>query len=859
MQKSVSRITFVSALVAASAPPCMAIPVPSGQEPDPADARFDAVCAVGRKNKLTGPGANDWFNANGEFTAFGNGGNAGSGVLVAPSVVLTAKHVLDGRVGGQTLDDFICAPCETCPGSNRWVVRFRRNPDGTVGTMNEDPVPPSTVRGPESFFHVDVVGGLEIDTTDDGFTDAALLFLKEPVAHIEPLPVAGVDFRPFRSLNFGLSDPWGAFGPLSVRRPIHLAGWGSREESQGAQGAGQLRYRANLDLALRTRDYAVHASDFAPAALHDSGSPFLVSDGAGRLVVTGVARSVGPRPGGWIVPGPPGGLFWGDPVGAGLLTSPSRFDVTGSASPASARYGHPDGWVDVPDMLFAAARVADGDPGFDLTGSGDPSSPAYGVPDSVVDLDDLVYFCMEAAGRDDGDTIWAADVLLARDADNDRDGRFTRSDYTAAAATPDAIAKYDFDGDGAIGAVDIELADIVNDSFGHGVRGDVTGDGAVDQDDVDILRMLAETGDIWQDAPSSSPMYLVALDDNLDGHLTELDRAAVGFSILPGEVGVRTNMMASFSSPGDHLPDFDVGRWEHLSVFYALIQRVHSNGSDQLYFDTTGSGDPASPAWGVPDGVVDAKDFKHYLWRRYEVFGPSGSLPDPHVSVRMTPSFDVNGDGRFTFADVKALQTMSPSDPAMALWSFNGGGSPASNAATLFGLCFSRGWNQGVLGDFDGSTVPSCCHSSGICALVFCGVAQDEAPDCDDYFAMHEKINCRGDDLFDGRMFFSDTDTGYRMVLDADLDGDNDAEDRVVVALQGLRVPDVNLDGRADGQDLALFIGLMNAGDPAADIAEPFGEVDVLDLLEFAEWHADGVCGRRGPIPCLADEPLPID
>lgn len=859
------RARFVVALagLAVAAPVSMAIPVPSGQEADASDTRFDAVVAVGRRHQMSGPDAWDWIDpSTGIFDPTRNGRNVGSGTLIAPDVVLTVRHLWTNSLAssGMTLDEYLCGPSESCDDTRKWAVRFRRNPDGTVGTMNEFPIAPATVRGPDSFFHVNIIGAVEFG----GTTDSVLLFLENPVTHIEPMPVTGVDERlsftlGFRNMNVSGESTVSVAFP-DIMNPMWFAGWGSTVTTFGVgSGNNQFRFRPGFLRATMFDTWSGHAFDYAPTGHHDSGGPIVVVTGDGELAFGGLISSGGSTTVGWGVSGEAANIWFHHAALSGLIGPLSPFDVTGSADPASPDYGKWDGRVDLTDVLYAAARITQGDPDFDYTSTSNPSLPGYGVPDSVVNSDDLLYFLQEQIASDNAANNWPTLPLPARDADNDGDGRFTANDFTASGMSQAQIDKYDFDADGSIGVSDLVIANHIHDLFGHGILGDINGDGVLDEDDLKDIRDLLQSGDPWDNTPSTSTDYVVQLDDNLDGYMTAYDRRAVAFRLLPGDIGAFTEFDATPTDPRNDLPDFEVTRIERITVAQRLIGRTTLSGN-LSYIETSGSGDPASPLWGRPDLDTNQADFKFFLWRHHEVFGPGGYAADPEARARMLPIYDANGDGRFNYADFEYLQALDPLSAEAELWDLNNDGvftiydllSPGpADTQVVFETLFIRGWNQGVVGDYDRSTQPDCCSTYSFCVPLDCVPAFDLAADCGDYDSMFVAINCLSDSLFDGRTFFSDADQGYRFELDADLDGDNDANDRNWIAIQTLGIADINFDGAVDSADATLFASLVSAEDPVADIAAPYGVVDFYDLAAFLTRMNGGVCGLSSiPFDC---------
>lgn len=191
-----------------------------GYEPPTVSTEFDAVCTMARQ------GSDNTFC---------------SGTLVAPNLVLIARHCLT-----------VCGacPCEasTDPGGFPWKVRFRRMLDGTIG-------------------HYDVnVKRAILDDSNCG-SDTALLLLEEPVEHIAYIAV-DFDFLP------------------AVNTAVYAAGWGRDENGN----FGTLRVAEVVIGQSSGKDVGLFPDCVRE---HDSGGPVLWRDpcGALRVVATHVSST----------------------------------------------------------------------------------------------------------------------------------------------------------------------------------------------------------------------------------------------------------------------------------------------------------------------------------------------------------------------------------------------------------------------------------------------------------------------------------------------------------------------------------------------------------------------------------------
>lgn len=123
--------------------------VANGTEPAVDDWRYDAVAAFSRTN---------WFNG-----VVHEHNNFCSGTLISPDTVLLADHCLSSSYS------------ETNPPpAELYSLRFRRNPDGSLGTV---------AQGWQSFHHVTV----DHFTFPDTNNDIIIAHLSEPVMHIDPI------------------------------------------------------------------------------------------------------------------------------------------------------------------------------------------------------------------------------------------------------------------------------------------------------------------------------------------------------------------------------------------------------------------------------------------------------------------------------------------------------------------------------------------------------------------------------------------------------------------------------------------------------------------------------------------------
>ncbi|MFT3685324.1 MAG: trypsin-like serine protease [Phycisphaerales bacterium] len=212
-----------------------------GTEPDANDTRLDAVCAL-TLNEPDFIGIDNYY---------------GSGVLIAPNIVLTARHVTVEIQGGR-----------------QGIVSFRRKLDGSVGSIKP---------GGHDSLHSVTVSAIVVHPD----TDFALLYLSEPVTHIQPM-------------RYDLSK----FG-LQPGEMVYMAGWGSESETLD-QISTTRRLTYGRSPLLHTQAYEAYNSKInwiiergyalsgdpcrtCPPTinLHDSGGAFMRLDPDGQFTLIG--------------------------------------------------------------------------------------------------------------------------------------------------------------------------------------------------------------------------------------------------------------------------------------------------------------------------------------------------------------------------------------------------------------------------------------------------------------------------------------------------------------------------------------------------------------------------------------------
>ncbi|MAY74510.1 MAG: hypothetical protein CMJ31_07375, partial [Phycisphaerae bacterium] len=90
----------------------------------------------------------------------------------------------------------------------------------------------------------------------------------------------------------------------------------------------------------------------------------------------------------------------------------------------------------------------------------------------------------------------------------------------------------------------------------------------------------------------------------------------------------------------------------------------------------------------------------------------------------------------------------------------------------------------------------------------------------------------------------TELDGGFNIAADLDADGDIDADDQAILAaLLNPACNDADLAepfGALDIADVVEFLRAFGAGDEAADLAAPLGAFDIADVVEFLRLFGAG-------------------
>jgi hypothetical protein len=211
-----------------------ALGISNGTAPAEGDTRFDAVGALSYDHYLGQDEAGNNLSDNYWFC---------TAVLVAPNTILTAAH------------------CGHNDGRDNYMVRFRRQVDGTLGTLEA---------GAESYYHARVVSW-DLSHAD---TDFVIGYLEDDVSHISPIPTITRGHQNMVDTPF-LHAGWGLEAPNGSQRELLLCDNRVRFTHEGT--------------VLTLMGLANHCG----VQMHDSGSPLLVEDGGGDLRVIALTTSPG--------------------------------------------------------------------------------------------------------------------------------------------------------------------------------------------------------------------------------------------------------------------------------------------------------------------------------------------------------------------------------------------------------------------------------------------------------------------------------------------------------------------------------------------------------------------------------------
>lgn len=830
-------------------------PVPFPGDPaydnDPLVRATEAVCAVGYT---------PWMR--GDFDCFAHWAgedhrNTGSGYLIAPNLVVTAAHVLEGGNGvplGQ------CDPgTVSCNGvtKSKWSVRFRLNPDGSYGAL--DPSDPGG--GWDTFYQVEVKRVIwptpTVQGGGSGAFDSVLLVLADGpddtawadgwIEHIEPLRV------------FQVPPTHSGESPDNML-PVEtlIAGWGRSDPNVDDRGV--LRYAVGTSGYSQLSGGAWVINGYGQALLNDSGGAVLGYTDCGEVVLVGGISQA--RPTELLQSGvlfneytgttydcdgvPPDENVLREP----LVMTPELFDFTDGAG------GGPDSRIDLADAgTVAAAMIAGvGGPPFDYD------------QNTIINAADYPLWIADILSTCDPNSV-SARWPLATALDVNLDRRFNRLDVQAlqdALGSTDAFYHpWDYDASGSVTASDVGVLELVRDpdqtgglgthAIDHGILGDFDADGTLECDDATQIAAAVTAGnDPFGGWFHTDPLYQTELDVDVDGFVGEADRLTV--TLLFNGHDVATSGGGASAMTFD--PDGTVDRWDfvkYVSVLSDVPVGTSTGGADWL--DRASYSAQGELQCGLPDGAVGPEDLYCFL-------ASAGICGTPRTGPFMFVDFDVDLDGRVNYDDVRTLaaQIQDPLDDPDPKWDLDDSGIvDATDLDRLVWILFRKlstanRFNHGFVGDYDGSCTPTCnCFgvlesstNHDLCELpsdppydvpaCYPVDPLDLAADCGDYAALAALVDT-ANDPFDGRAY---PDAGYHFELDSDLDGDNDSDDRVQIFTM-LEPADLDANGALNLDDNDTFATAFLAGDLLADLNGD-GVLNLDDIDAFAVAFSNPNC-----------------
>lgn len=221
----------------------------NGQAPEKDDTRFDAVAAFSQTNWLTktknGKHTHNWF---------------GGAVLVAPDVVLFARHLLPARNRSNIA-------------ANTFMVRFRRHVDGSLGSIEA---------GPDSYHQVPIAKIIPAENSDLAFG-----ILAKPVEHIQPVKVH-LDNEPIKEQLCVLAG-WGSESPWrGLNRPRKGLRVGQNKVATNGNSVRILSYKTELRENKQGKRAAYVIDENAVPNMHDSGGSIFLIDEDDKVTLIGL-------------------------------------------------------------------------------------------------------------------------------------------------------------------------------------------------------------------------------------------------------------------------------------------------------------------------------------------------------------------------------------------------------------------------------------------------------------------------------------------------------------------------------------------------------------------------------------------
>lgn len=822
---------------------------------------IEAACGVGRTKNIDGDGP-----------LFNN--TVGSGILIAPNMVLTASHVITGdrffdrltQPEFNVFDDPAAMLDEN--GDPTYTVRFRLNPNGDVGDL---------AGGGGSFYQAPVKRILfplaftsSIGTKFEEFDIAILILADGPndtgiwsngwIDHITPMAIPPIRLDSRMEFIGGAAS----YGPVpdhtrefccyrGILRYRPFDTFPSQLINAKPTGistsSGSLFDRTQRYFKLLKTDDPTWTIGNTPPGGSDPASPdgaFGFGDSGGVFVITAENGDILPVWGVWHGGGPTfisdyyNSLSWdyhfGDsnaPYGTPWLHASSEYDLVEHAAPNNGVFDSPD-WVITAADAIAMAASNPALLGSDWNNDGQVNGNDFRAYSREIETALNPYFSSPLFPL----PIGGEDV--------DGNGRFNSQDSDALSAmiglsTPEAII-HDYDGSGVIDLADIAIIDTVLTTrrapqgvgglgellFDHGILGDLDRDGDIDSADI-TLAMAFDFSNGFEGTAADDPLYDVIFDANLDQIIDLYDKQVIASAMMPVSIGDISGPVHVLSSvnPDWQRPVLNARRT--LSAYasfmsnpssitippgFDLVSDGWAGGSTHFLPDSAQVATEDQDYTSVHNGIVNMTDIRYLLtsWRDMDV-GDSFST----TSLLDFWFLDVNADGRANIKDLRFLDTVLDGQTSgIADWDYDRNGVyDEHDTAGWFDLYHIGSiFGQGILGDFNGSASPLC-----VCTITpefqlesldFC----EDIPllDCPTQLPVPDVVaDC--DDLSEMRAIGLDIlfESGYKY-------GDSN----FVIQL------DADLDGDNDFFDLREVLYLLQPGDITFD-----GWVASDDLVEF--------------------------
>jgi hypothetical protein len=221
----------------------------NGVAPDKDDTRFDAVAAFSNTNWLIDneedTKAHTWF---------------GAAVLIAPDVVLFAKHLVPTKKRDRLK-------------SNAYMVRFRRHADGSLGSKRG---------GPNSYHQVPIAKIIFAKHADLAFG-----ILAKPVKHIDPVKLY-LENEPLEKTKCHLAG-WGSESPWrGVVKPRTGLRVGTNTLSTQGMSFRLLSYKTETRENEEGKRASYVIDENAVPNMYDSGGSVFIEDKDGNLLLCGI-------------------------------------------------------------------------------------------------------------------------------------------------------------------------------------------------------------------------------------------------------------------------------------------------------------------------------------------------------------------------------------------------------------------------------------------------------------------------------------------------------------------------------------------------------------------------------------------